>query len=1287
MNVQKNPRILVVDSDPSPAERISRLLAKRFDAEVEVRGNLREAREVLAAETFDIVALGYIFTDGTGLELLSEINSKEDHPHVIMVTGHGNEEVASWAVRDGAFGYVLKNEELEGRLADAVQRALGQRQFARVQNALAESEAFYRSLFDDSDEALFIETLEGDIEDANRAACALLGYEPGELNGRAATELLPPDKLRDFEDVQGALLAGEWVEFENQHRDGHRIPVVVGAREVMTRRGPRYIITVKDLSDEKRAAMSLEREKAFTMTVLDTMSEIFVLIDPDGSYLRWNNGLNEVTGYTDEEIRHKKPSEFHSPEGYSRLQSAIERVFATGEPQRAETSVICKDGTTVPYELSGALLRDESGKPVAIAGLGRDISDRKRTELALRNMVTETNERREEITALLESTRLVMEHKEFVETATDIFRLCKKLIGAPVGYVALFADDEILIFDPESQREQFLPLPYRQIREAYVKEFVAGRAVIENSFDSSEFAQAQAEDKSPVRSMLVAPLLAEGVAAGVMALFNKPAGFTKRDSLMASAFGEIASVALQTSLNLTMLKDSEERFRSVAETANEAIVCADSDLRITFWNPGAQVMFGYRADEVLNKKLTLMLPERLREARMQSLMRVASEGSRGAGRTYEMTGLRKDGTEFAMELSRSTPWVVGDDLCITAIIRDISVRKEAEEALQRSEAAYRAIVEDQAELISRYNVDGTVTFVNDVCARYFGTTREEMQSGSFMPRIPEEDRQLVAEQLATLSREQPVVTVEHRVINGDGEIRWQQWTNRAIFDGENGNIAEIQGVGRDITDRKAVEDALRDSEGRLRQLFDTAPDVIYSISPEGELTSLNQSFETLTGFTREEWMGKPFAPLIHPDDVMKAIETFETAKSGGYPAPYELRIMTRTGEYATAEFISAPLLRNGEVVGEFGIARDVRERKLAQQALAESEELYRGLLATSPDAVVVTDLDFKVTMVSDKAVEHMGASGASELIGADALEVLLPESRERAAAQALSTIETGFMGPVDFLLRRRDGTSYTGEFMVSLLRDPEGNPTAFMVTIRDITERKRAEHELQVLNNELEGYAHMVSHDLKGPLASIGVASGTIQSLLKGEMEEDTISGVVEMASIIETNVEKSNQLIDDLLELAEAAQKPRDAVDVDIAAVVSGILAERRGEIKSKHVKVRTDGNLGRVTASPTHMYQLFSNLLDNAIKHNDSRKPQIAVEYAGRDDDGGHEYAVRDNGSGIGEDEAANIFLPFVSGAAGKSGIGLATVEKIVGVYGGTITFRNDAGACFEFVIYDVT
>lgn len=276
-------------------------------------------------------------------------------------------------------------------------------------------------------------------------------------------------------------------------------------------------------------------------------------------------------------------------------------------------------------------------------------------------MIKETNERREEITALLESTRLVLEHKDFGEAARAVFDICWKLVGADAGFISLLdpdgIDSKLLFAEPEALRESMGAIAHLPVDKHTLPAFASGKSVYENDFRQTPWASSVPESQPQIENILFAPLLVEGKPVGMIAFVNKPGGFTGRDGLMTSAFGEVASVALRNSRTLELLRSSEERFRNVAESAHEGIICADGRVNIIFWNAGAEQVFGYTAEEMLGKPLTSVLPERFRVARLQSMLREA-ERDAAPSRIFEMTGLKKDGTEFPMELSRST-WKAG----------------------------------------------------------------------------------------------------------------------------------------------------------------------------------------------------------------------------------------------------------------------------------------------------------------------------------------------------------------------------------------------------------------------------------------------------------------------------------------------------------------------------------------------------------------------------------------------------------------------------------------------------
>lgn len=233
---------------------------------------------------------------------------------------------------------------------------------------------------------------------------------------------------------------------------------------------------------------------------------------------------------------------------------------------------------------------------------------------------------------------------------------------------------------------------------------------------------------------------------------------------------------------------------------------------------------------------------------------------------------------------------------------------------------------------------------------------------------------------------------------------------------------------------------------------------------------------------------------------------------------------------------------------------------------------------------------------------------------------------------------------------------------------------------------KQSEIALRKANIELENYAHTVSHDLKGPLSAIIGASTVLPDLINQPASPKTQADIQEMSAIIKRSAQKAVAFTNELLALAEAGQEPKETTEVDVTAVVTRIKDEKAEIIQAKKIDIIADADLGKVRAAKVHIYQLFANLIDNAIKHNDNEHPQIIITYKKNKYAGEHHYLVRDNGSGIPLDQLDKIFLPFFRGKRGGNGIGLSTVDKIVHIYHGEIKVTNENGACFSFYLKDL-
>jgi PAS domain S-box-containing protein len=305
----------------------------------------------------------------------------------------------------------------------------------------------------------------------------------------------------------------------------------------------------------------------------------------------------------------------------------------------------------------------------------------------LREALGESCRRRDEVSALLEGARAILKNREFEPTARNIFYHCKNLIGATAGYVALLnstgTENEVLFLDSGERSctvDPSTPMPIRGLRaEAYSK----AAAVYENHFSASEWHSLLPGGHVNLQNVLFAPMNVNGRPAGVIGLANKPGGFDENDLRMAAAFGELAAVALLNCRTLESLQDSEERFRSVVATANEGIILVDSGGEIQFWNNGAERMFGYSAEEVNGRNIDFIIPKRFQNAHQNALKNVVATGqSKFSDLSLNLTGTRKDGTEFPLELTLAT-WKTKNQHFFTAVIRDVTERKQAEEALNR----------------------------------------------------------------------------------------------------------------------------------------------------------------------------------------------------------------------------------------------------------------------------------------------------------------------------------------------------------------------------------------------------------------------------------------------------------------------------------------------------------------------------------------------------------------------------------------------------------------------------
>ncbi len=277
----------------------------------------------------------------------------------------------------------------------------------------------------------------------------------------------------------------------------------------------------------------------------------------------------------------------------------------------------------------------------------------------------------------------------------------------------------------------------------------------------------------------------------------------------------------------------------------------------------------------------------------------------------------------------------------------------------------------------------------------------------------------------------------------------------------------------EINERAEAERKLRNSEKLYRTLVDTARDLIYTLSTDGVITSLNPAVESLTGWERSAWVGKYFAPIVHPDDLALAAGEFGKVLAGEVSDVFEVRVRTKRGEYLVVECITTPQLHEGQVVGMLGIARDITARKRAEEQLRQNEEQFRLITENIADLVVMLDTNGHVIYNSPSYRSLIGFSASDR--NADAFQNIHPDDRERVRNIFYETVNTGVGQRAEYRFVRRDGTIRYIESQGSVICDREGKTEKVVIVSRDITERKLANEKLKEREKQL-AVAQQIAH-------------------------------------------------------------------------------------------------------------------------------------------------------------------------------------------------------------------
>ena len=267
-------------------------------------------------------------------------------------------------------------------------------------------------------------------------------------------------------------------------------------------------------------------------------------------------------------------------------------------------------------------------------------------------------------------------------------------------------------------------------------------------------------------------------------------------------------------------------------------------------------------------------------------------------------------------------------------------RRAAERAVSESEKRFRAVVEDQTDLICRFKPDGMLTFVNDTFCRFHGKTREELIGTNFFQTLSEEDAAVPLSYINSLPADQPVVSFDHRLHSPDDLVVWHQYRVRRLFQ-EQGDTREFQAVIQDITQRKQSEEALRASEEKYRSLIEHIPDVVWTADANRDLLYISGNVGKVLGFASEELLGQDrqlWMNRIHPEDAARVRQAYQRLFTSGETFDVEYRICRNDGQWIWLHDRALSTRPRAGVMCADGIFKDITQRRLTEAALQHNKE-------------------------------------------------------------------------------------------------------------------------------------------------------------------------------------------------------------------------------------------------------------------------------------------------------------------------------------------------------------
>ena len=989
-------------------------------------------------------------------------------------------------------------------------------------------------------------------------------------------------------------------------------------------------------------------ERAGLIAAVEQSADAVVITDTRGKIQYVNPAFTAMTGYSREEAAGQNPrvlkSGCQSPEFYKELWDTV----ASGRVWHGDLTNRRKDGTFYTEEMRITPVLDSHGEIVSYIAIKRDVTERRAAEDARRFLAS------------------------IVECSEDAI-----VANTPAGIILSWNRGAEALF-------------------GYSAEEVIGRHVSMLMTPEEQLHVAQ----------FIEQVLKTNAGCQREGLLIRKDGSRFSASIMANSIPNFAGegVAMATIIHdITERKQAEESralLASIVESSEDAIGSVKLDGTITSWNQSAEALFGYTADEIIGKNASVLSPTDGRDVVSQVLSKVLS----GAVSHIETVGLGKGGRRIDIERTVSPIRNSRGGIAGAAVrAHDIGERVRAEQKLRDSEERFRNAFQNAPFGMCLSAPDGRFTQVNATFCRMLGYSERELLALGWPGLTHPDDLEAGGQALVRLLGDPSAcVEMEKRYAHRSGSIVWVRVRLSLVRDSAGSPLYFVAHV-EDITERRRVAEALRESEERFRVMADGCPAVMWVTDAEGGSQFINRAHREFCGVPFEELQGSKWQSLFHPDDVPEYGAIFQRAVREHAAFRADARLRRVDGEWRWVTTVAEPRFsQSGEFLGHVGLCLDITERKQAEEALQSSEEKFRQLAENihkvfwmmNPAATEILYVNPAYEQIWGRTCESLYRNPMSWM------EAVQHEDREQARLLFARQM-AGEHIDSEYRIRTPDGAQRWVRDRAFPIRDQAGRLIRVAGIAEDITERKRYEEELvhareaaEAANLSKSRFLANMSHEIRTPMNGV---IGMLQLLL----ETDLTAEQREYAGVIETSGRTLLALIEDILDLSkiEARKITLERVDFNPRRTVEDAVQSLRGQANAKGLAfgwLASPEIPSLVRGDSNRLRQVLINLAANAIKF--TERGEVAVRVGLDSADHGKatlRFTIADTGIGIRPEQAPALFAPFVQADAsmtrkyGGTGLGLSISKQLVEMMGGRIGLdsREGEGATFWFTaVFDI-